>query len=170
MLSCCIASEKKLDPFYLGAVTIEINYAILKMIKQGCIHFYFTLSSKAELLFARLVAIHRQTYPYIKLHAVFPYRKRYTKALQSAQHAELLSICDEIHILSENSYPGVYAAQQHFLTFNSETVIAVYSDNALDEKQHFLALARSYQRKVHICAPLVPPGWLNRPTSRYGMR
>lgn len=170
MLSCCIVSEKHLDSLYLGAVTTEINCAIRRMIKQGCIHFYFTFTSKAELLFARLVAMHRQDYPSLKLHAVFPYRRRYAKALQKAQHVKLLSICDEIHILSEHCHSGAFTEQQRFLISNSETVIAVYSSKGIEEKHHILELAKVYQREVIFCVPLLLPLWLNRHTAKYTIR
>ena len=151
MQTCCVASERMLSESELMKVSNDILQSIEELIEKGYTRFLFGFASNADLMFARLVAMHKQDDPRLQLHAVFSSPAEYASALNVPRNRRLLSVCDEIHILREDVPSDLPSAQERFLIENSETVVAVFSVETLELPHSILSLAYTHNRFIFYC-------------------
>ena len=124
--ACCVTGHRDIPADQVERVKEGLRREIGLAVKDGYTRFISGFAEGADLFFAEIVAGLRKGNPALRLEAMIPYRNRLLKLQKDDYTRELLAVCTEISVTSEEYSQNVYMKRNRFMVEMSDRVIAVY--------------------------------------------
>ena len=120
---CCVTGHRDIPAEQMDRIQKLLRQEILAAIEDGYTHFISGFATRADLLFADIIAELKEIYP-ITLEAAIPYPGRMKTPDETFQR--LIRCCDTVKIHSDSYFKGCYMRRTRYLVDQSQRVIAVY--------------------------------------------
>ena len=121
--TCCVTGHRDIPAEQMDRIQKLLRQEILAAIEDGYTHFISGFATRADLLFADIIAELKEIYP-ITLEAAIPYPGRMKTPDETFQR--LIRCCDTVKIHSDSYFKGCYMRRNRYLVDQSQRVIAVY--------------------------------------------
>jgi len=113
-------------------MTANLNAILTAAIEQGYTHFISGACAGFDLLAAEAVIALKQKYPHIKLILAVPFPEQADKWANEAKqrYLRILVASDDMKLVSQSYYRGVYYVRNRFMVDNSSLLICYFNGSS----------------------------------------
>jgi uncharacterized phage-like protein YoqJ len=139
------------------ALENAVDVQIRKAKEKGEIVEFFTgMAIGVDQIAAEICIKKRKKGEPVKVHAAIPFKGQQWKWSQQAQrqYNELLSLCDEVHVVCEKSSVVAFHKRNEYMVNNSEKVVAVWTGKETGGTASCIEYAKKRNRPILQINPL----------------
>ena len=148
MKTCCVTGRREIPANRIEYVKHELDREVLQAVEDGYTHFISGFAEGTDLLFASIVADHKEENQALTLEAALPYRSRIKTKNELFQ--QLIPKCNMVGIHSESYNKGCFMKRNIFMVSRSQRVIAVYDRREEGGTYATICYAQKLKRDIRL--------------------